>query len=300
MKKNIKVSMLVAALMISSMPSVNASGVVKYQGKELVTKKDVDARMKELKIDSMQGDQVYMQVLIQLAEEKLMAKQISDSKMKSDPEFQRIAKASAEEFERQYFIQKEAKKRITSQMRQSVYDQIKASMQGKKEIKPRILVVEDEKKAAEVSACLKKGESFEALVQKHSIDPSKENNLGAGLLDRFVPEEGFSVEDPKELSNLKEGVASKPMKSMYQNKLVYTFFLIEKGNRRDFQLPPIDTPEVAGHIEQIIMRQMVGAVQADFVRQLEVFDLKGNKFPLVPEQPNPQDGIPLIGGGVKK
>lgn len=298
MKKNINISMVVAALMIS-MPSVNASGVVKYQGKELVTKKDVDARMKELKIDSMQGEQVYMQVLIQLAEEKLMAKQISESKMKSDPEFLRMAKASAEEFERQFYIQKEAKKRITSQMRQSIYDQIKASMQGKKEIKPRILVVEDEKKAAEISASLKKGESFESLVQKHSIDPSKDNK-DVGLLDRFIPEEGFSVEDPKELAALKEGVVSKPMKSMYQNKMVYTFFLIEKGNRRDFQLPPIDTPEVAGHIEQIIMRQMVGVVQADLIRQLEVYDLKGNKFPLVPEQAGPQGGIPLIGGGVKK
>jgi parvulin-like peptidyl-prolyl isomerase len=298
MKRNINVSMLVAALLL--LPSVNASGVVKYQGKELVTKKDVDARMKELKIDSMQGDQVYMQVLIQLAEEKLMAKQISDSKLKSDPDFQRMAKLNAEEFERQYFIQKEAKKRITSQMRQSIYDQIKASMQGKKEIKPRILVVEDEKKAAEVSASLKKGESFESLVQKHSLDPSKDNAQGAGLLDRFIPEEGFSVEDPKELANLKEGVVSKPMKSMYQNKLVYTFFLIEKGNRRDFQLPAMDTPEVAGHIEQIIMRNMVGLVQADLMRQLDVYDLKGNKFPLVPEQANPQGGIPLIGGGVKK
>jgi parvulin-like peptidyl-prolyl isomerase len=298
MKKNIKVGLLLAALI--GMPSINASGVVKYQGKELVTKKDVEARMKELKIDSMQGEQVYMQVLIQLAEEKLMAKQISDSKMKAEPEFQRMSKASAEEFERQYFMQREAKKRITSQMRQSVYDQIKASMQGKKEIKPRILIVEDEKKATEVSASLKKGESFESLVQKHSLDPSKDNTQGAGLLDRFMLEEGFSVEDPKELSNLKEGVASKPMKSMYQNKLVYTFFLIEKGNRRDFQLPEIDTPEVAGHIEQIIMRQMVGVVQADLMRQLEVYDLKGNKFPLVPEQENPQGGIPLIGGGVKK
>ncbi|MDP3936481.1 MAG: peptidylprolyl isomerase, partial [Alphaproteobacteria bacterium] len=294
-----KLSMLVTAFMIS-MPSINASGVVKYQGKELVNKKDVDARMKELKIDSMQGEQVYMQVLIQLAGEKLMAKQISDSKMKSDPEFQRMAKASAEEFERQYFMQKEAKKRITSQMRQSIYDQIKASMQGKKEIKPRILVVEDEKIATEISACLKKGENFEALVKKYSIDPSKDNTQGAGLLDRFIPEEGFSVEDQKELSNLKEDVVSKPIKSMYQNKLVYTFFLIEKGNRRDFQLPSIDTPEVAGHIEQIIMRQMVGVVEADLMRQLEVYDLKGNKFPLVPEQTDPQGGIPLIGGGVKK
>lgn len=300
MKKSTKISMLVAALMIS-MPSINASGIVKYQGKELVTKKDVDARMKELKIESMQGDQVYMQVLIQLAEEKLMAKHISDSKMKSDPEFQRIAKANAEEFERQYFFQKEAKKRITSQMRQNVYDQIKATMQGKKEIKPRVLVVEDEKKAAEISASLKKGESFESLIQKHSMDPSKENPQGAGLLERFIPEEGgFSVEDPKELSNLKEGVVSKPMKSMYQNKIAYTFFLIEKGNRRDFQLPPIDTPELAGHIEQIIMRNIMGVVQADLIRQLEVYDLKGNKFPLVPEQTNPQEGIPLIGGGVKK
>ena len=97
MKTNIKLSALVSTLMIS-MPMANASGIVKFQGKELVTKKDVDARMKELKIDSMQGEQVYMQVLIQLAEEKLMAKQISDAKLTSDPEFQRMAKLNAEEF----------------------------------------------------------------------------------------------------------------------------------------------------------------------------------------------------------
>jgi hypothetical protein len=298
MKTNIKLSALIAALMIS-IPMANASGIVKFQGKELVTKKDVDARMKELKIDSMQGEQVYMQVLIQLAEEKLMAKQIAESKLSSDPEFQRMAKLNAEEFARAFYIQKEAKKRITPQMRQSIYEQMKTSMQNKKEIKPRILVVEDEAKAKEVSAALKKGEKFEALVQKYSIDPSKDNAQAPGLLDRFIPEEGFSVEDPKMLAALKEGVVSNSMKSMYQNRMVYTFFLVEKGNRRDFQLPSIDTPEVAGHIEQIIMRQKAGEVQADLVRRLEVFDLKGNKFPLVPEQAN-QPGIPLIGGGVKK
>jgi hypothetical protein len=146
---------------------------------------------------------------------------------------------------------------------------------------------------------LKKGESFESLVKKFSIDPSKDNANGAGLLDQYIMEEGFSVEDPKKIAELKECVVSEPMKTMFQNKVVYTFFLIEKGNRRDFQMPPIDSPEVVGHIEQILMRQMVGLVQAELARQLEVYDLKGNKIPLVPEQEN-ATGIPLIGGGIKK
>jgi parvulin-like peptidyl-prolyl isomerase len=298
MKKTLKAGLVFTALLLN-VSNVSATGVVKYQGKELVTKKDVDARIKELNLDSMKGDQLYMQILISLAEEKIMAKQIEVSKMESDPEFQRVAKLNSAEFKRNYYIQKEAKKRITQQMRQSVYDQMKAAMQGKKEIKPRLLVVEDETKANEVKAALKKGECFELLVKKYSIDPSKDNSNGAGLLDQYILEEGFSVEDSKKIADLKEGVVSDPMKTMFQNKMVYTFFLIEKGNRRDFQMPAIDTPEVAGHIEQILMRQTAGMVQADLARQLEVYDLKGNKVPLVPEQEN-ATGIPLIGGGVKK
>lgn len=298
MKNTLKAGLIFTALLLN-VSNVSATGVAKYQGKEIVTKKDVDARIKELKLDAMKGDQLYMQILISLAEEKIIAMEIEDSKLESDPEFQRVAKLNSEEFKRNYYIQKEAKKRITQQMRQSVYDQMKAAMQGKKEIKPRLLVVEDETKAKKVKAALKKGECFESLVKKYSIDPSKDNPNGAGLLDQFIIEEGFSVEDPKKIVDLKEGVVSDPMKTMFQNKLVYTFFLVEKGNRRDFQMPAIDAPEVVGHIEQMLMRQMAGMVQADLARQLEVYDLKGNKIPLVPEQEN-ATGIPLIGGGIKK
>lgn len=298
MKKTLKAGAILTALLLN-ISNVSATGMVKYQGKDLVTKQDVDARIQELKLDTMKSDQVYMQVLISLAEEKIMAKQIEASKLESDPEFQRVAKLNAAEFKRNYYIQKEAKKRITQPMRQSMYDQMKAAMQGKKEIKPRLLVVEDEAKVNEVKAALKKGESFESLVKKYSIDPSKDNPNGAGLLDQFIVEEGFSVEDPKKIVDLKEGVVSDSMKTMVQNKLVYTFFLVEKGNRRDFQMPAIDAPEVVGHIEQMLMRQTAGMVQADLARQLEVYDLKGNKVPLAPEQEN-ATGIPLIGGGIKK
>lgn len=302
MKMSLKAGLLTTALLLNVSTlsaSEAAAGTVKHQGKDLVTKKDVEARIKELKLDSMKGDQFYMQILISLAEEKIMTKLIDASKMESDPEFQRVAKLNAAEFKRSYYIQKEAKKRITQQMRQTVFDQMKSAMQGKKEIKPRLLVVEDENKAKEVKAALKKGESFESLIKKYSIHPSKDNAQSPGLLENFIMEEAFSVEDPKKIADLKECVVSEPMKTMLQNKLVYSFFLIEKGNRRDFQMPPIDTPEVAGHIEDMLMRQMVGVVQSELVRQLEVYDLKGNKFPLGTEQEN-ASGIPLIGGGVKK
>lgn len=298
MKKTLKAGLIFTALLLS-VSNISATGVAKYQGKEIVTKKDVEGRIKELKLDSMKGDQLYTQILISLAEEKIMAMQIKASKMESDPEFQRVAKLNAEEFKRNYYIQKEAKKRITQQMRQSVYDQMKAATQGKKEIKPRLLVVEDESKVNEVKAALKKGESFESLVKKYSVDPSKDNPNGVGLLDQFIMEEAFSVEDTKKIVDLKEGVVSEPMKTMIQTKMVYTFFLIEKGNRRDFKMPAIDAPEVLGHIEQMLMRQTAGMVQADFARQLDVYDLNGNKVSLVPEQEN-ATGIPLIGGGIKK
>lgn len=295
MKKNLKINMLLSAFILSVAP-LNATGLVKYQGKELVTQKDVDAEIQKRNLGAMPREQVFMELLVQLAQEKLVAKRIAESKLESDPEFQRVAKLNAEEFKRAYYLQKEAQKRVTQPMRQAVYDQIKASVKGKKEVNPRIIVLTDEKMANDVYARLQKGEKFEALAKAHSIDPSKEQG---GLIGRFLLEEAFAPEVVAELPNIKEGVISKPIKASSPSGTVHIIFLIDKGNRRDYQLPAIDTPEMAGQIEQMITRQMMGAVQADLARQLEVYDLKGNKIPLVPEQ-EPQGGIPLIGGGVKK
>jgi len=295
MKNNLKFGVFLSALLLSA-TALNATGVAKYQGKDLVTQKDVDAKIQELKLGAMPREQVFMQLLVQLAEERLVAKRIQESKIESDPEFQRVAKLNAEEFKRSYYLQKEAQKRITKVMRQTVYDQIKASVKGKKEINPRIIVLTDEKMACDVHARLQKGEKFDVLAKAHSIDPSKENG---GLIGRFLPEEAFAPEVVAELQNVKEGVVSKPIKASSPSGVVHIIFLIDKGNRRDYQLPAIDTPEMAAQIEQIIMRQMMNVVQADLARQLEVYDLKGNKIPLVPEQEN-QPGIPLIGGGIKK
>jgi parvulin-like peptidyl-prolyl isomerase len=295
MKKNFKVSMLVTAFMIG-LPNIHAAGVAKYQGKDLVTPKDVDAKIQEQKLTSMPREQVFMHFLVQLAEERLIKQRIQESKMESDADFQKAAKLNAEEFKRSYYLQKEAQKRITQPMRQAVYDQIKASVKGKKEINPKIIVLTDEITANNVYTRLQKGEKFEELAKAHSIDPSKENG---GLVGRFLPEEAFAPEVIAELPKLKECVASKPIKASSPSGNVYIIFLIEKGQRRDYQLPVIDAPEMAAQIEQIILRQMMGVVQADLLRQLEVYDLKGNKVPLVPEQ-EAQAGIPLIGGGTKK
>jgi len=295
MKQSLKISMILMALMLTN-TKTDASGVVKYQGKDLVTQKDVDAKIQELKLGATSREQVFTHLLVQLAQERLIELQIKNSKIEADSDFQKASKQNAEEFKRSYFLQKEASKRITPKMRQEVYEQIKTSLKGKKEIKPRIIILTDEKMANDVYARLQKGEKFEALARTHSIDPSKETG---GLIDRFLPEDAFAPEVIAELPNIKEGTPTKPIKSPSPSGNVHIIFLIEKGNRRDVQVPPIDVPEIAGQIEQILLRQMMGLVQTDLLRSLEVYDLKGNKIPLAPENET-QPGIPLIGGGVKQ
>lgn len=297
MKNNLKLSLVLMGLM-ASIPAVHGSGIAKYQGKELVTQKDVDAKIKELKLEALPRDQVFMHLLVQMAEERMLTKLIKDSRMESDSEFQRVAKLNAEEFKRSYYMQKEARKRITPQMRQMVYEQIKASVKDKKEVRPRVIVLTDEKTANEVYGKIKKGESFADLAKVHSIDQTTKDKGGIG--DRFLPEESFPAELIAEFSSCKEGVASKPIKTNTPSGIVYIISMVEAGNRRFMQVPPIDSPEIAGQIEQIITRQMMNVVQADLSRQLEVYDLSGNKVPLVPEQEAKQEGMPLINGGVKK
>lgn len=297
MKKLINMSLLAGTLLWTLPTADAAAGVVKYQGKDLVTQKDVDAKIKEMNLGSMSRDQIFVPILMQLAEDKLFAEQIKQAKLDSDADFQKAAKQNAEEFKRAYYIQTEAKKRITKQMRESVYDQMRASIKGKKEINPKIIIVTDEKVAADVYARLQKGVKFDELAKAHSVDPTKENG---GAVGRFIPEEMFPAEVVAELPKIKEGVAYKPIKAAAPNGTVYFIVLIEKGNIRDRQLPPIDTPEVIGQIDQVLVRQLMGQIQSEMLRQLEVYDLKGNKIPLGPEQEPQADGIPLIGGGVKK
>lgn len=297
MKRSVKLGCLIASFVLG-VSGVNAKGVVKYKGKDLVTSTDVDAKLKELKLTDAPRDQVFMPVLLQLAEERLVKQKIKDSKMESDQEFQKAAAANADEFKRNYYFQKEALKRITPQMRQSVYAQMQAALKGKKEVHPKIIVLTDEKKACEVHTKLVSGKAtFDALARDHSIDPSKADG---GKLGRFLPEEAFSPEVTKVLAELKEGVPSKPIKSASPSGDVHIIVQVDKGMRRDRTLPPIDAPEMKHEIDQIIARQMVRVVQAGLLQEIEVYDEKGNKLPLSQDKQAPApEGIPLIGGGMK-
>ncbi len=296
MKRSFKLGSLIITLMLG-LPSIEAAGVVKHKGKDLVTQKDVDAKIKELNLTSAPRDQVFMPLLVRLAEERLLSQRMIAAKLESDVEFKKEAEANAEDFKRNYYLQQEAAKRITLQMRQSVYEQFKATVKDKKEVSPKIIVLTDEKKASEIHSKLMKGESFGDLAKEHSIDPSK---ASGGEIGRFLPEEAFSPEVTKALSEMKECETSKPIKSSSANGDVHIIVRIDKGMRRDQVLPPLESPEMKRQIDQVIIRQMVGVVQTDLLRELEVYDLQGNKIPLVQEKKDAQEGIPLIGGGMRK
>jgi parvulin-like peptidyl-prolyl isomerase len=269
----------------------------KFQGKNLVTQQDVDAKIKELGLQSAPRDQVFMHILMQLAEDKLLSKKMSEANIEANADFKELAKRNAEEFKKSYYLQLEAKKRITPQMRQAVYDQMRDAMKGKKEINPRIIVLTDENKACEVHTKLTKDATlFAELARAHSIDPSKDSG---GLIGKFLPEDMFFPEVVKIIPSLKEGAPSKPIKASTPSGDVHIIMMIDKGNRRDHQMPEISHPEVAQQIEKILMRQMMGVVQNDLLRQIDVYDLGGNKMPLVSDEGQSQ-GIPLINGGVKK
>lgn len=296
MKKILKYG-LCAALLCSCANTLAANaGTVKFQGQSLVTQQDVDAKIKELGLQSAPRDQVFMHILLQIAEDRLLAKKIATSKLESDADFQKAAKRNANEFRKSYYIEKESRSRITQPMRQSLYDQMKAASKGRKVVNPNIIVVQDAKKADELYAQVSKDKSkFATLATTHSIDPSKENG---GKIGRFLPEDTFAPEVVKMLPSLKEGIPSKPIKSSTPQGEVYIIMMIDKGMRKDYEMPPITDPQVSQQIDQILTREMMKGVQADLLKELEIYDLAGKKIPLGGNKN--QGGIPLIGGGVKK
>lgn len=299
MKKVLKYGLLAVLMGASSLPLAAESGVVKFQGKNLVTQQDVDAKIKEMGLQAAPRDQVFMHVLLQLAESKLLCKKMDEAKLDRDANFQKAAKLNAEEFKKTYYIEQEARKRVTPQMRQKLYDTMKASNKGRKVVNPAIIALKDAKTASEVYSKLSKDASkFAELAKAHSLDPSKE---AGGQVGRFLPEDAFATEVSKVIPSLKEGVPSNPIKSSTPQGDVYIIIMINKGMRKDFEMPPITDPQVAQQIEQILAREMVRVVQADLLQQLEIYDLSGKKLPLNGGgKANDQGGIPLIGGGVKK
>ena len=156
----------------------------------------------------------------------------------------RLAFYQAKALRDAYFANK-IKPLVTDEEIQKAYDAQAAKITPEKRARARHILLGTEQEATEIMARLDKGEDFEELAKKYSVDGSKEfgGDLGYFSAAEMVPE--FS----KAVFSMKPGDVSGPVKTDFGWHIIKLEDLKEQGAQ------PLE--EVKPAIRQVLLRQAV-------------------------------------------
>ncbi|MFN4142080.1 peptidylprolyl isomerase [Aestuariivirga sp.] len=157
----------------------------------------------------------------------------------------RLALYQAKALRDAYFFQK-IRPQVTEEEIRAVYDQEAAKLQQTERVRARHILVGTEQEAKDILARLQKGEKFEDLAKKFSLDGSKDygGDLGYFTAPEMVPE--FS----KATFALKVGETSQPIKTDFG------WHIIRLEDRKQGAAQPYD--QVKSAIRNVLLRRKVG------------------------------------------
>ena len=90
----------------------------------------------------------------------------------SSPEYKKQLAMAKEDIARKIYLEQQVDKKISKEQINKVYDEYKKSFKSEKEIKAKHILVDNEAKANEVIAKLKKGGDFDKLAKEYSKEPA--------------------------------------------------------------------------------------------------------------------------------
>lgn len=159
----------------------------------------------------------------------------------------RLALYQAKALRDAYFFQK-IRPLVTEEEMRKVYDEEAAKLQQTERVRARHILVGTEQEAKDILARLAKGEKFEDLAKKFSLDGSKDygGDLGYFTAPEMVPE--FS----KAAFALKVGETSQPIKTDFG------WHIIRLEDRKQGAAQPYD--QVKSAIRNVLLRRKVGEV----------------------------------------
>jgi peptidyl-prolyl cis-trans isomerase C len=179
----------------------------------------------------------------------------------------RLALYQAKALRDAYFFQK-IRPMVTEEEIKKVYDEEAAKLQQTERVRARMILVASEKEAQDIEAMLAKGEKFEDLAKKYSLDGSKDygGDLGYFTSAEMVPEFSNAV------FALKVGETSQPVKTDFG------WHIIRLEDKKQGAAQPFD--QVKQAIRNVLLRQKVGEVMAK-IRQaskVEILDEDLKKY----------------------
>ncbi len=179
----------------------------------------------------------------------------------------RLALYQAKALRDAYFYQK-IRPMVTEEEIRKVYDDEAAKLQQTERVRARMILVATEKEAEDIEARLAKGEKFEDLAKKYSLDGSKDygGDLGYFTAAEMVPE--FS----KATFALKVGETSQPVKTDFG------WHIIRLEDKKQGAAQPYD--QVKAAIRNVLLRQKVGEVMQKIraASKVEILDEDLKKY----------------------
>ena len=210
----------------------------------------------------------YPFVVEYLIERHLLAQYaVKDGIAETDEYKRRLALYQAKALRDAYFYQK-IRPMVTEEEIRKVYDDEAAKLQQTERVRARMILVGTQQEAQDILARLAKGEKFEDLAKKYSLDGSKDygGDLGYFTAAEMVPE--FS----KAVFSLKVGETSQPVKTDFG------WHIIRLEDRKQGAAQPYD--QVKQAIRNVLLRQKVGEVMQKIraASKVEILDEDLKKY----------------------
>lgn len=155
--------------------------------------------------------EIYQTALINLAQDKLVRIEADKAKITSSPEMKALMQKSANRIAKVSFLNQLAPQLVNEESIKKRYDELSASIEGKKEYRARHILLADKKEAKTILKALKK-RPFEELAKLFSLDDK--TGLRGGDLGYVLPGV-LNPEFEKQVTQLKIGKTSKPFKTQF-------------------------------------------------------------------------------------
>ena len=210
-------------------------------------------------------DDYYSKALDIYVNGKLLYQAAEKADIESTPEYKKQLAAAKEEIARKVYLESKVDKKVNDAEVKKLYDEYTKTFKGEKEVKAKHILVQDEAKAKEVIAKLKKGEKFDKLAQEYSKEPAE---LGYFTKNMMVPEFGDAA------FALKKGQYSQtPVKTQFG------YHVIEVEDIRTSK--PVSLEQAKPQLEGMIVQQAIAEEFENLHKnaKIEKYDLKGKALP---------------------
>ncbi len=156
-----------------------------------------------------------------------------------------------EDIARKIYLEQQVDKKISKEQINKVYDEYKKSFKSEKEIKAKHILVDNEAKANEVIAKLKKGGDFDKLAKEYSKEPADLGYFTKGIM---VPEFGNAAFAMK-----KGEYSKKPVKTQFG------YHVIKVEDIRDAKPQPLKKiePQLKAMMTQSAIASVLDDVNAN-------------------------------------